>query len=37
MGGCGSSDSDSEAALSKAEFVLNANAICLTAVDLDAP
>jgi hypothetical protein len=33
--GCGSSDSDGEAALSRAEFVLEANAICTTAVDLD--
>jgi hypothetical protein len=34
-GGCGSSDSDDDAALSKAEFVLDANAICETAGDVD--
>lgn len=33
MGGCGSSDG--EAALSKAEFLLDANAICATAGDVD--
>ena len=35
MGGCGSSDSDGEAARRKAEFVLDANAICATAGDVD--
>ena len=35
MGGCGSSESDDEATPSKGEFILAANSICTTAVDLD--
>jgi hypothetical protein len=35
ISGCGSSDSDGEAALKKAEFLLDANAICVTTRDVD--
>jgi hypothetical protein len=35
VGGCGSSDSDGEAAPSKAKFLLDANAICATSGTVD--
>jgi hypothetical protein len=35
VGGCGSSDSDGEAAPSKAKFLLDANAICATSGNVD--
>jgi hypothetical protein len=35
MGGCGSSESDDEATPSKGEFILAANSICTTGVDLE--
>jgi hypothetical protein len=35
MGGCGPSESDDDATPSKGEFILAANSICTTGVDLD--